>query len=253
LSFAVYIPARFAARRLPGKALLDLGGRPLIAHVIARAQASGADEVVVATDDWRIAEIARACGSEVSLTAPELASGTDRIAAAARLRGVAGARVIVNLQGDEPMMPAAVIQQVAERAANRACDIATVCEALDAAQIFDPNVVKVVRDCDQRALYFSRAAIPWDREHFPHDRVSSALGHYRRHVGIYGYRADFLARFVQLPPAPLETLEQLEQLRALSHGARIDVLDAVAPCGVGIDTPDDLAHARAAYAVRAGA
>jgi 3-deoxy-manno-octulosonate cytidylyltransferase (CMP-KDO synthetase) len=245
VTFKVYIPARWGSTRLPGKPLLALGGRPLLAHVCERARASGASEVVVATDDARIAEAAARCGVAVCMTAGTHPSGSDRIAEAVRLRGEADRQVIVNLQGDEPRMPAAVIRQVAALAAAPDCDVASVCEPLAPDQLFDPNVVKVVRDDAGRALYFSRATIPWSRDEFADGRrATTRLGAWRRHVGLYAYRVDFLARFVGAPPAELERIECLEQLRALSFGARMVVADAVAACGTGVDTEDDLAALR---------
>lgn len=241
------IPARYASSRLPGKPLLDIDGRPLLAHVYERALASGADEIVIATDDQRIADVAAALGANVAMTASTLPSGTDRIAAALAARTVPDDRIVVNLQGDEPQMPAAVIRQVAADVAAGDCDMATVCEALSPEQVFDPNVVKVVRDQAGRALYFSRAAIPWHRDAYAgSQRQVSAPQAYRRHVGLYGYTAGFLRRFVALEPAPLEELEALEQLRALYHGAVIRVPDACAPCGTGVDTAADLARLRGA-------
>lgn len=245
MTFKVYIPARYGATRLPGKPLLEIEGKPLIQHVFERAMASGAAEVVIATDDARIARVARDFGATVCMTAPALRCGTDRIAAAARARDEAHDLVIVNVQGDEPRMPAAVIRQVAMLAADAACDIATVCEPLEQAQLFDSNVVKVVRDQQHRALYFSRATIPWSREEFGAGRRATAqLALYRRHVGIYGYRVGFLDRFVASPPGELEQMECLEQLRALGFGARVMVADALEPCGIGIDTPEDLERLR---------
>jgi 3-deoxy-manno-octulosonate cytidylyltransferase (CMP-KDO synthetase) len=244
LNFKVYIPARYGASRLPGKPLLEFAGKPLLRHVWERAMASGAAEVVVATDDERIAAVARGFGAAVCLTEPTLPSGTDRIAAAAAARGEDGDCVIVNVQGDEPHMPAAVIRQVAEAVAAGGCDMATVCEPLADGQLHDPNVVKVVRDAADRALYFSRATIPWDRDAFTAAAAPRRPDHYRRHVGIYGYRAAFLARFVAWPAVALEAIEALEQLRALVNGAVIRVPDAVAACGRGVDTPADLARLR---------
>lgn len=245
MSFKVYIPARYAATRLPGKPLLDLGGKPIIQHVHERACESGAAEVVIATDDPRIAAVARRFGASVCMTASTHASGSDRIAEAVRLRGEAPDQLIVNLQGDEPRMPAAVIEQVARIAALAGCDIATVCEPLTGEQLFDPNVVKVVRDEAARALYFSRATIPWSRDEFASGgRSSAALDLFRRHVGLYAYRVDFLARFVAAPVAALERIESLEQLRALSFGAKVIVEDAVVACGSGVDTPADLEELR---------
>ena len=245
MNFHVYIPARYGASRLPGKPLLEFDGKPLVRHVWERAIESGAASVVIATDDPRIESAARAFGAEVEMTDPQLPSGTDRIAAACRARGLDADAIVVNVQGDEPHMPAAVIDQVARAVGRGDCDMATVCEPLAAAQIFDPNVVKVVRDDTGRALYFSRAPIPWDRSCFASNEDPGELAAYRRHVGIYGYRAGYLARFVALPPAPLEMIEALEQLRALAAGAVIRVPDALSPCGRGVDTLADLERLRA--------
>ena len=244
MKFKVYIPARFAATRLPGKPLLEIRGWPVIRHVYERACQSGAEEVVIATDDGRIADAATGFGAIVCMTASELPSGTDRIADAARQRGEAAATIIVNVQGDEPQMPAAVIRQVAQAVADGACDIATVCEPLAAAEVFDANVVKVVRDNAGRALYFSRASIPWHRDAFAAGEAVPELENYRRHVGVYGYRMDFLERFVTMPVGLLERLEALEQLRALANGAVIKALDAIEACGIGIDTLADLERVR---------
>lgn len=244
MKFKVYIPARYAATRLPGKPLLEIRGWPLIRHVYERACQSGAEEVVIATDDGRIADVAIGFGAIVCMTAVELPSGTDRIADAARQRGEEAATIIVNVQGDEPQMPAAVIRQVAQGVADAACDIATVCEPLVSAEVFDANVVKVVRDNAGRALYFSRASIPWHRDAFAAGDGVPELENYRRHVGVYGYRMDFLERFVAMPVGLLERLEALEQLRALANGAVIKVPDAIEACGIGVDTPADLERVR---------
>lgn len=242
MSFKVYIPARYASSRLPGKVLLPIGGRPMLEHVHARARASGAAEVVIATDDERIARVAADFGARVCLTDPALPSGTDRIAAAARECGEPDDQVIVNLQGDEPFMPPAVIAQVAALLDGPdAPDFATVCEPLASRAEYDnPNIVKVARDLNARALYFSRAPIPFLRDG---EWAPDAL--YRRHVGLYAYTVGFLRRYVAWPPAAIEEAERLEQLRALAHGARIAVPDAIAPCGLGVDTPADLARAEA--------
>lgn len=245
MTFKVYIPARYASSRLPGKVLLDIGGKSMLEHVHARARDSGASEVVVATDDERIARVAAGFGASVCMTDPSLPSGTDRIAAAARARGESAAQVIVNLQGDEPFMPAAVIAQVAQLLSGVSPpDMATVCEALTThADYLDPNIVKVVRDAAHNALYFSRAPVPHLRDG---EWQPGAL--YRRHVGLYAYTVGFLTRYVDWPPVALEEAERLEQLRALAHGARIAVPDACAHCGIGVDTADDLARAAAMFA-----
>lgn len=242
MSFKVYIPARHASTRLPGKPLRVIAGRPLIEHVYARARDSGAAEVVIATDDERIADCARAFGAEVCMTAGTHQSGTDRLAEAVTRRGERADTVIVNLQGDEPGMSPHVIRQTAALlAVATPPDIGTVCEALTSEDDWrDPNQVKVVRDVHDRALYFSRAPLPYARD--AGSGTWQGGRDYRRHVGIYAYRVDYLRYFVALPPHPLEVSEKLEQLRALAHGARIDVPDAAAACGVGIDTPADLAR-----------
>lgn len=249
MSFTVLIPARYGATRLPGKPLADLGGQPLIRHVYQRALDSGADAVAIATDDARIRAVAEAFGARVVMTAASHASGTDRLAEAAATLGLADETVIVNLQGDEPGMPGAVVRQVAEALdADPGAHMATACAPLaDAGELFDPAVVKVVRGAGGAALYFSRAPVPWDRDAFP-DAPAPLLVQdaYRRHLGLYAYRAGFLRRFAALEPCALETIERLEQLRALYHGARILVLDACARVGPGIDTAADLEAARAA-------
>lgn len=244
--FKVYIPARYESSRLPGKPLLEIGGKPMLRHVWERAIASGAEDVVVATDDERIAATADAFGAAVCLTASSHASGTDRVAEAVATRGEAAECIVVNLQGDEPQMPAAVIRQVAARlAADAAADLATVCEPLRAASdLADPNVVKVVRDEAGHALYFSRATIPCARDGVAPPALAAV---YRRHVGIYAYRVEYLRRFVRLAPHPLEELERLEQLRALAHGAVVAVPDAIAACGMGVDTPADYAALAASW------
>lgn len=244
MSFKVYVPARYASSRLPGKLLLPIAGRPMLERVLTRARASGASEIVVAADDERIARVADACGAAVCLTDPALPSGTDRIAAAAAARGEARDQIIVNLQGDEPFMPAAVIAQVAcLLEGDDPPDLATVCEPLATREEWEsPHIVKVVRTLDDRASYFSRAPIPFVR-----DGTWAPGPHYRRHVGLYAYTVGFLQRYVAWPPAGLEEIERLEQLRALARGARIVVPDAVAPCGIGVDTPADLARADAIW------
>jgi 3-deoxy-manno-octulosonate cytidylyltransferase (CMP-KDO synthetase) len=247
MTFKVYIPARLASTRLPGKALLELGGQTMLERVHAKALQSGALEVVIATDDSRIADIASDFGATVCMTAVAHQSGTERIAEAVQIRGEADDTIIVNLQGDEPFMSAAVVRQVAHALdAEPTPAIATVCEPIASVEEWrNPNVVKVVRDDAGRALYFSRAPVPWPREG---DHEWQTGGPYRRHIGLYAYRVGFLQQFVCWPPAALEQLERLEQLRAMAHGAAIVVPDAVEACGIGIDTPEDLARARALLA-----
>jgi 3-deoxy-manno-octulosonate cytidylyltransferase (CMP-KDO synthetase) len=250
VSFRVVIPARWASKRLPGKPLAMIGDAPMIAHVRARARESRAQEVVIATDDARVRDVARELGAEVELTATDHPSGTDRIEEVARRRGWPDDTVVVNLQGDEPLMPSAVVDQVASNLlANPDAGMATLCEPLrTAAELFDPNVVKVVADAGGFALYFSRAPIPWDRERFRAGTVPDALAPedlWRRHLGIYAYRVGLLHRFVTWAPTPLERMEFLEQLRPMYHGVRIHVEDACAPVPGGVDTPADLERVRA--------
>lgn len=246
--FSVYIPARFASTRLPGKLLLPIDGRPIIEWTCRQALASGASKVVVATDDERIAEVVR--GSvEVRLTAGEFHSGTDRIAAAVAANADPDETLIVNVQGDEPFLPPAVIAQVAQALADDGHAVmASVCEPfLDPTEVLDPHNVKVVRDQRDRALYFSRAPIPWDRsweDRRDPELIRQRLDGFRRHVGLYAYRAGYLRQFVRYPQAPLERIELLEQLRVLHYGGTIIVPEAIAHAGAGIDTAEDLERAR---------
>ncbi|MGE0383560.1 MAG: 3-deoxy-manno-octulosonate cytidylyltransferase [Gammaproteobacteria bacterium] len=242
MTFRVVIPARYASTRLPGKPLALAGGRTVIEHVCMRASESGAASVAVATDDERIAALVRGLGVNAVLTSPDHASGTDRIAEACDLLGYGADEIVVNVQGDEPRMPGAVIRQVgAALAADADAEIATACRPLlDGYQYRDPNVVKVICDALGRALYFSRAPIPWDRD----QPQAPRLAHVRRHLGIYAYRVRWLRTVARLAPSQAEQMEQLEQLRALHHGARIRVVEACAEVGVGIDTAEDLAAFR---------
>lgn len=244
MEFKVVIPARYASSRFPGKPLADLGGQPLIRHVWNKALASGANEVVIATDDTRIADACREFGARVCMTDPDCASGTDRIAQTAARMEWPEATCVVNVQGDEPLIPppyikrtaAALINDPEARVATLAAPIAELHEFLS------PHLVKVVTDHAGHALYFSRAPIPWPRDALddqgrPRD-CSGAL----RHIGIYAYDVATLRALTELPPTPLERTEQLEQLRVLCEGWRIavDVVDQAPPHGV--DTPDDLAR-----------
>lgn len=235
--FHVIIPARHASTRFPGKPLADLGGKPMVVRVCERAAASGAAQVHVATDDERIAAAVRAAGYSALRTRDDHPSGTDRVAEAARALRLADDDVVVNLQGDEPLMPPALIAEVAaalERDAE--APMATACHPLhDAAERASPNVVKVVLDARNRALYFSRAQIPYPRE---------AGGRWFRHAGLYAYRVGFLLSFASLEPSPLEKVEALEQLRALWHGYRIAVVISERPIPPGVDTPEDLEAVR---------
>ena len=246
-AFTVVIPARFASSRLPGKPLQDIAGKPMIQHVWQQACKSSAQRVVVATDDMRILEACRGFGAEVLLTGTEHNSGTDRLAEVATALGLAADAIVVNVQGDEPMIPPAIIDQVAANlAAHPRAAIATLAEPIDqAAALFNPNVVKVVTDRDGLALTFSRAPLPWARDAFAASREQlPADVPYRRHIGIYAYRAQFLHDFVAWGPCWLEDSECLEQLRALWHGVRIHVADALQAPPAGVDTPQDLERVR---------
>ncbi|PLW82190.1 3-deoxy-manno-octulosonate cytidylyltransferase [Kineobactrum sediminis] len=246
MSFTVVIPARFASTRLPGKPLLPIAGKPMVEHVWEQARLSGASRVVIATDDLRILEVAEAFGAEVCMTDASLPSGTDRLQQVAQRLGFAGDAIVVNVQGDEPLIPPGVIDQVAGNlAANPKADIATLCvPIIDVEELHNPNAVKVVFGEDGRALYFSRAPIPWPRDAFAagNGNVLPTAGSWYRHVGIYAYRARFLHQYVTWPTAPCEQLEQLEQLRALHHGVQVHVALAQATVPAGVDTAADLAQ-----------
>jgi len=247
--FHVIIPARYAATRLPGKPLLNIGGRPLIQWVWQRALDSGAASVVVATDDERIRKAALQFGADVVMTSVQHASGTDRIAEVARLRGLDPTDIVVNLQGDEPMMPAPVISAVA-RALESAphVDISTAAAPVQSlAEFLDPNCVKAVRAADGRALYFSRAPVPWPRDQTTDGSPTGFVGALR-HIGIYGYRVRSLLQFAARAPTALESSEKLEQLRALEYGMHIQVVALEAAPPAGIDTPQDLERVRALLA-----
>ena len=214
--FVVAIPARYAASRLPGKPLQRLGGEPLVLHAARRALAAGAREVWVATDDARVADALAGSGVRIAMTAASHLSGSDRLAECVAIAGWDQDTIVVNLQGDEPFAPVEGIRLLAGLVAASGAPMATLATPVDdAAQLFDPNTVKLVRDARGDALYFSRAPIPWPRDAFARDRSRLPAGEWLRHVGIYGYRAGFLRAFAALPPGRLEVLESLEQLRAL--------------------------------------
>ena len=243
--FRVVIPARHDSTRLPGKPLALIAGEPMIRHVHRIAMRAGAAEVIVATDDERIRAACDAFGASVEMTDARHASGTDRIAEIAARRRWAGGDIVVNVQGDEPMLPPALIGQAAKLlAATPAAAIATLAAPIATeAEYLDPNVVKVVARADGLALYFSRAPIPWDREGGAAEPVSRDRHRgARRHLGIYAYRVGALAALAAAPPATLELRERLEQLRALAMGLSIAVADAVEDPGPGVDTPEDLAR-----------
>ena len=240
--FVVVIPARYASTRLPGKALLDINGKPMLQHVYERGLESEASEVVIATDDERIAGAAEEFGATVCMTGNQHQSGTERIAEVADLMDWLDEQVVVNLQGDEPAMPAELIDQCAALLDDVTADIATLASPFLNQQDFqNPNCVKVIRDVHDHAIYFSRAAIPYPRDDGSAERAASAALH---HHGIYAYRCGVLRRFVEAEPSDLEVCEQLEQLRALSLGMTIAVgVPAIRP-GTGIDTEEDLERAK---------
>jgi len=247
MAFRVVIPARFDSSRLPGKALLMLAGKPMLQWVHERATSSRASEVVIATDDERIASAARGFGAQVAMTARSHLSGTDRIAEVAAARGWPEGDIVVNVQGDEPLIPPVIIDQVAQLLDTHArADIATLAARLDQAADFnDPNVVKVACDATGRALYFSRAPIPWNRD-APATLTPASL----RHIGIYAYRVGALRRLAGLSPSRLELIEKLEQLRALESGMEIRVELAKERPLADVNTAADLERAERALTLR---
>ncbi|RMQ42563.1 3-deoxy-manno-octulosonate cytidylyltransferase [Pseudomonas cichorii] len=246
-AFTVVIPARFGSSRFPGKPLKTIAGKPMIQHVWEQACKSSAGQVVIATDDARIVEACQAFGAQVLMTRDDHNSGTDRLAEVAEQLGLAADAIVVNVQGDEPMIPPAIIDQVAANlAAHPEAGISTLAEPIDdVAALFNPNVVKVVSDVNGLALTFSRAPLPWARDALARSRDELPAGvPYRRHIGIYAYRAGFLHDFVSWGPCWLEDTESLEQLRALWNGVRIHVADALETPPAGVDTPEDLERVR---------
>jgi 3-deoxy-manno-octulosonate cytidylyltransferase (CMP-KDO synthetase) len=249
--FHVIIPARFGASRLPGKPLLDVAGRPLIQWVWDCARGSGAASVIVATDDTRIRSVAAGFGADVAMTSTDHVSGTDRIAEVVRARGLTPEAIVINLQGDEPLMPPAVLARVAAALVEHPeCGIATAAAPISsAAEFLDPSCVKALRSVSGEALYFSRACVPWPRDAAPAG-LPGDFSQAFRHIGIYGYRVKSLLEFAGWPPTPLETTERLEQLRALEHGMRIHVVALQEPPPAGVDTPEDLEAVRARLSAR---
>lgn len=241
--FHVVIPARFGSTRLPGKALLDIAGRPMVWHTWCRAMESGAASVTVATDDQRIVDALAGEDIDIVMTSPAHTSGTDRLAEVVSIKDWDDNVIVVNLQGDEPLMPAANVTQVATLLADRKdAAISTLWEPLtEREEFFNPSAVKLVADAAGRALYFSRAPIPWPRDTLDDSSVAIDA---RRHVGLYAYRASFLRAFTAMAPSPLERLESLEQLRAIEAGEVIVVAKASLAVPAGVDTPDDLARVR---------
>ncbi len=248
MSFVVIIPARYASSRLPGKPLKDIHGKPMVVHVLERARESGAERIIIATDNQEVARAVEAAGGEVCMTCADHESGTERLAEVVEKCGFADDTVIVNVQGDEPMIPPVIIKQVADNLIRMQANMSTLAVPItEAEEAFNPNAVKVVRDEQGFALYFSRASIPWDRDRFAQSR--DQIGDtFLRHIGIYGYRAGFIRRYVNWQPSALEHIEKLEQLRVLWYGEKIHVDVAKTLPGVGVDTPEDLERVRAAMA-----
>ena len=251
MAYTVVIPARYGSTRLPGKPLMDIAGKPMVQRVWEQAGKSRATRVVIATDDERITRLAESFGAQVCLTSPDHPSGTDRLQQVVADLALDDDHIVVNVQGDEPLIPPAVIEQVADNLAREpAAGIATLCEPIETKEdVLNPNIVKVVMDAQGRALYFSRAPIPWPREPFAAggDKLPN-VGQWFRHIGVYAYRTRFLHDYVQWPPSPLEQLEQLEQLRAMHHGVPIHVALASEQVPGGVDTPEDLARLRESLA-----
>ncbi|MFV2057605.1 MAG: 3-deoxy-manno-octulosonate cytidylyltransferase [Thiohalomonadales bacterium] len=256
MGFSVIIPARYASSRLPGKPLIELCGKPLIQHVYQRVIQCDARQVIIATDDTRIEGIAKKFGADVCMTSHSHRSGTERIKEVADKRGFTDDEIIVNVQGDEPLMSFENVNQVAAMLQKQVkIPVATLCAGItNVADIFDPNVVKVIRDKNNVALYFSRAPIPWDRKNFPIDgeEISGQLTElrysYLKHIGIYAYRTSFINDYLTWSQTGLEAVEMLEQLRILEQGSRILVDVAHNDPGIGIDTEADLERVRAILA-----
>ena len=247
MSFTVIIPARYASSRLPRKPLADIVRKPMIQHVRKKAQQASANRVIIATDHEEIEKVAKAFGAEVCMTSSEHNSGTERLSEVIEKMAIADNEIIVNVQGDEPLIPPAIIQQVAQNLAENQVNMATLAVKLETKEeLFNPNCVKVVTDQKGMALYFSRAAIPFARDHFADcDDAFVASQPYLRHIGIYAYRAKFVNQYIRWQPTVLEKLESLEQLRALWYGEKIHVELAKEAPQVGVDTLEDLERVRA--------
>lgn len=247
MSFTVVIPVRFASTRLPGKPLLDIAGRPMVQHVYEQAVKSSANRVIIATDSAEIAKVAVNFGADVCMTSAQHPSGTDRIQEVVAQQQLGADEIVVNVQGDEPLIPPGVIDQVAANLRNNStAGIATLCEPIqNIDDLLDPSVVKVVSSEEGMALYFSRAPIPWPRDEFADNRMAMPSGgSWFRHLGLYAYRVAFFDNYAQWPPSALEKLEKLEQLRAMAHGVKIHIAEASETVPAGIDTESDLERVR---------
>jgi len=259
VSFVVVIPARYASTRLSGKLLRSIAGKPLLQHTYEQVKKSGAQRVFIATDNQRIVDAAKGFAAEVVLTSTHHPSGTDRIAELVEKQGLSEDVVVVNVQGDEPLIPPENIQSVVTKLAESSkADMATLCIPIKSnKELFNPNVVKVVLDNQGYALYFSRSTIPWSRDVFPRHypgftkkninaiAIDELQCPYYRHIGLYAYRVDFLKRYVKLPPDPLEKVEALEQLRVLANGYKIQVEISSNDSSIGVDTEEDLRRVKA--------
>ena len=246
--YKIVIPARYGSSRLPGKPLINLAGKPMIQHVYERALATGVSDIVIATDDERIRAVAAGFGAEVVMTSPDHENGTERIAEVARVKGWGDDSVIVNLQGDEPLIPQSLIELTAKGLIDHPqAGMSSVCTPLQHDEdAFNPNVVKVVLDREQFAMYFSRASIPWDRDTYKvsTEKMTSKMPVFR-HIGMYGYRVSFLRQYTSMEPCVLETTESLEQLRALWYGVKIHMSVIAEAPGHGVDTDADVARVEA--------
>ncbi|WP_392560395.1 3-deoxy-manno-octulosonate cytidylyltransferase [Orbus mooreae] len=247
MSYTVVIPARYASTRLPGKPLADIVGKPMVIRVMEQAKKSGATRVIVATDNQQVFDVVSSYNGQVVLTSEKHNSGTERLAEAIEKCGFSDDEVIVNVQGDEPLIPPTIIDQVANNLVQFNTGMATLAVPIDSVEeAFNPGAVKVVMDKNGYALYFSRATIPWERDRFA--KSKDLIGDfYLRHIGIYAYRAGFIRRYINWQPSQLEQIEMLEQLRVLWYGEKIHVEKAKEVPAIGVDTPEDLKKVRAIF------
>lgn len=252
MKFSVIIPARYASSRLPAKPLADIHGKPMIVRVMEQAQKSSAHRVIIATDHQQVFDVVKAYNGEVIFTSDKHNSGTERLAEVINRYQFADDEIIVNVQGDEPLIPPVIIDQVAENLVQYKTGMATLAVPIDSAEeAFNPGAVKVVTDKDGYALYFSRATIPWERDRFAKStdllKQSSIGDFYLRHIGIYAYRAGFIRQYINWAPSSLEQIEMLEQLRVLWYGEKIHVAVAKQSPAIGVDTQEDLEKVRALF------
>ncbi len=251
MSFTVVIPARYSSTRLPGKPLADIGGKPMVQWVYEQAMQAGAEDVIIATDDERVLLAVEKFGGKVCLTSPNHESGTERLAEVVEKMAIPADHIIVNVQGDEPLIPPSIIRQVADNLAGCDAPMATLAVEIESEdEVFNPNAVKVVADANGYAMYFSRATIPWDRDNFA-NQGKTIVNPLMRHIGIYAYRAGFINTYINWEPSALEQIECLEQLRVLWYGEKIHVAVAKEAPAAGVDTPEDLDAVRAIVASKA--